>query len=434
MLVKAKESLDTDAKANAAAVPKSDTNLEIGRNIYEPTARENKVTGKEKQANGDAPTTNGTSDSAPKAIEDIIKPPVSKVNCFSCGIDTTRVYHHNSQVDPGAGTHSKVKYDLCPNCFTEGRMPVNHQQLHYVKIENPTYSAIPDRDAPWNDGEILKLAEALERYDEDWNEIAEYVGTRSKEECVIKFLQFDIEDKYLDSEPIAKSSGLSMLGSQHGLLPISQADNPVMSVIGFLAGLTEPSVTAAAAGKSVEVMKQSLIDSMEKPQSSEKGKEKENADSMEIDIRQETTTTTTQKIQALATVPLASVAARAGGLASHEEREMTRLVSAAVNTTLMKMELKLKQFNEMEQILQAERRELERGRQQLFLDRLTFKKRVKDVQEGLKMAAITGGEQGIKMAQDVMAGGDKLAFQASALAPGSVQPLSAEGQIKSFDI
>jgi len=185
-------------------------------------------------------------------------------------------------------------------------------------------------------------------------------------------------------------------------------------------------------------MKQSLRDSIEKPQSLEKGKEKENADSMEIDIRHETTTTTTttttQTIQALATVPLASVAARAGGLASHEEREMTRLVSAAVNTTLMKMELKLKQFNEMEQILQAERRELERGRQQLFLDRLAFKKRVKDVQEGLKMAATTGGDQGIKMAQDVMGGGDKLAFQASAPAPGSVQPLSAEGQIKSFDI
>ncbi|KAE8444487.1 hypothetical protein EG329_000471 [Mollisiaceae sp. DMI_Dod_QoI] len=440
LVIKGKESADTDAKANATPVPKSDLNLEVGRNIYEPTARENKITAKssEKQANGDAPTTNGNSEPAPKAIEDIVKPSVTKVNCFSCGIDTTRVYHHNSQADSGTGANGKIKYDLCPNCFTEGRMPVNHQQFHYVKIENPTYSAIPDRDAPWSDGEILKLLEAMERYDEDWTEIAEYVGTRSKEECVVKFLQFEIEDKYLDSEPVAKSSGLSMLGSQHGFLPISQADNPVMSVIGFLAGLTEPSVTAAAAGKTVEAMKQSLRDSIEKPQSVEKGKEKENADSMEIDIRHETTTTTTtsttQTIQALATVPLASVAARAGGLASHEEREMTRLVSAAVNTTLMKMELKLKQFNEMEQILQAERRELERGRQQLFLDRLAFKKRVKDVQEGLKMAAATGGDQGIKMAQDVMGGGDKLAFQAAAPAPGSVQPLSAEGQIKSFDI
>jgi SWI/SNF related-matrix-associated actin-dependent regulator of chromatin subfamily C len=100
----------------------------------------------------------------------------------------------------------------------------------------------------------------------------------------------------------------------------------------------------------------------------------------------------------------------------------------------MKLDLKLKQFNEMEEILQAERRELERGRQQLFLDRLSFKKRVRDVQEGLKTAAATGGEQGIKMAQDVMQGGEKMSFSGVAPAPGSVQPLSAEGQIKSYDI
>lgn len=439
LVLKGKPSPDTDAKANVANANKSDLNLELGRNIYEATARETKLTGKssEKQANGDAPTTNGTSESAPKSIEDIIKPSTTRINCFSCGIDTTRVYHHNSKTES-----SSVKYDLCPNCYQEGRMPVNHQQTDYSKQENPTYTAIQDRDAPWSDGEVLKLLEAMERYDENWAEVAEYVGTRSKEECVLKFLQFEIEDKYLDTEPIAEASGLKMLGTSGGHLPISQADNPVMSVIGFLAGLTEPSVTAAAAGKTVEAMKQSLRDQIEKPRSSEKGKEKENGDSMEIDVRQETTTTTTtttttsttQAVQALATVPLASIAARAGGLASHEEREMTRLVSAAVNTTLEKMELKMKQFNEMEQILQAERRELERGRQQLFLDRLAFKKRVKDVQEGLRMAAVTGGDQGIKMAQDVMAGGERLAFQTSAVAPGMIQPLSAEGQIKSFDI
>lgn len=315
-------------------------------------------------------------------------------------------------------------------------MPSNHNQSLYVKIENPTYSSVPDRDAPWSDGETLRLLEAMERYDENWDEIADYVGTRTKEECVVKFLQFEIEDKYLDAEPIKPSTGISMLGSQQGHLPFSQADNPVMSVIGFLASLTEPSVTAAAANKTVEAMKQSLRNQLEKPQSSEKGKEKE-GDSMEIDVRQETTTTTTtttHSMSTLATIPLATIAARAGGLASHEEREMTRLVSGAVNATLEKFELKLKQFNEMEQILQAERRELERGRQQLFLDRLSFKKRVHDVQEGLRTAAATGGEEGIRMAQDVMAGGEKLSFQGVAPGVANAQPLSAIGQIKSYDI
>lgn len=438
LVIEGKKNADTEAKANAGPVAKGDLNLEVGRNIYEGTARETKLNKPaDKQANGEAPATNGTGEGEAKSIESIVKPSIPKVHCFSCGIDCTRVHYHNSQVDQGTATGGKVKYDLCPNCFAEGRMPTNHQSTAYVKNENPTYSGFPDRDSPWSDGEILRLLEAMERYDEEWNEVADYVGTRTKEECVIKFLQLDIEDKYLDSEPVKQAPGLiSMLGSQSGLLPFSKSDNPVMSVIGFLAGLTEPSVTAAAANRTVEALKQSLRDQLEKPKS-EKGKEKE-GDSMEIDVRQDTTTTTTTttttSISGLATIPIATAAGRAGGLASHEEREMTRLVSSAVNATLMKFELKLKQFNEMEEILQAERRELERGRQQLFLDRLSFKKRVHDVQEGLRTAANTGGDQGLKMAQEVMSGGEKFTFQQPAPAAGSVQPLSADGQIKSYDI
>jgi SWI/SNF related-matrix-associated actin-dependent regulator of chromatin subfamily C len=410
--------------------------LEVGRNIYEPTARETKLNKPEKQANGEATITNGT-DAGSKAIEAIVKSPIAKVHCYSCGIDCTRIHYHNAQSDQGAAAN-KTKYDLCPNCYTEGRMPSNQVQSAYVKIENPTYSTIPDRDAPWSDSETLRLLEAMERYDEDWAEIADHVGTRTKEECVVKFLQFEIEDKYLDAEPVNRSTGISMLGSQQGHLPFSQADNPVMSVIGFLGSLTEPSVTAAAANNSVEVMKQSLRDQLERPKSSEKGKEKE-ADSMEIDVRQDTTTTTTtttttHSVSGLATVPLAAIAARAGGLASHEEREMTRLVSSVVNTTLMKFELKLKQFNEMEQILQAERRELERGRQQLFLDQLAFKKRVSETQQALRTASVAGGEQDVRMAQDFLADGVKMTFNGTPVPVGSVQPLSADGTIKSYDI
>ena len=40
---------------------------------------------------------------------------------------------------------------------------------------------------------------------------------------------------------------------------------------------------------------------------------------------------------------------------------MTRLVGAAVNITLQKFEIKLQQFNEMEEIIEAERRELAAG-------------------------------------------------------------------------
>ncbi|KAJ8061817.1 hypothetical protein OCU04_009610 [Sclerotinia nivalis] len=435
IVLQGKKHEDTDAKAVAEPASKSDLNLQIGRNIYDATAKENRLSAdSKKQTNGEAASTNGTSDIVQKSIEDIVKPPVTKILCFVCGVDCTRVYyHHMSPADPAASGTTKGKSDICSNCFMEGRYPHNHARLQYQKMENPTYSAAPELARDWSDTEVLRLLEALESNDDDWTAVAEYVGTRTKEECVVKFLQFEIEDKYIDVEPSStdKSIGVGMLGPENGMLPFSQADNPLMSVIGFLASLTDPKVTAASAGKTVDAMKKSLREKIEKPKGSEKGNDKEAvSDSMEID----TTESTKQSLNEIAGFPLVAVAGRAGALASHEEREMTRLVSAAVNITLTKLDLKLKQFNEMEDILQAERRELERGRQQLFLDRLSFKKRVRDVQEGLKTAAATGGEQGIKMAQDVMQGGEKMSFNGVAAAPGSVQPLSAEGQIKSYDI
>jgi SWI/SNF related-matrix-associated actin-dependent regulator of chromatin subfamily C len=436
-----KKSNDTDSKASATPVPKRDLNLEIGRNIYEANAKGTKINKNEAKANGETPTTNGVSHPAP--TDEATKTPIAKVNCYQCGIDCTRIYYHSTQTDP----NSKAKYDLCPSCYLEGRLPANQTNSQYSRMENPTYTSILDRDAPWSDGEVLRLLEGLERYDDDWGEIANHVGTRTREECVLQFLQLDIEDKYLDSElPINAPTGLAMLGTQGGHLPFSQVDNPVMSVVGFLASLADPASTAAAANKSADELKRQLRSKLEGEAKGEhavtngKGKERDGGDSMDIDIRHDTTTTTTTttitttktSTTSLASIPLASVGARAAAFASHEEREMTRLVSAAANITLQKLELKLKYFNEMETIIQAERRELERGRQQLFLDRLTFKRRVKEVQSAMKAAAAVGGDNGLRIVDEAMDDSERLTFQ-SVPTVGSIQPLSADGQVKSYE-
>lgn len=414
IVLEGKKSQDTDQKANAAATAAGERNLEIGRNIYEANAKGAKLSKSESKTNGDSATTNGAGS---PAVDESLSKPVVKVHCQNCGVDCTRVYYHL----PEANSPNKAKYDVCPSCYLEGRIPNNQTNTQFVKMENKTYSNI-DRDAPWTDAEILRLLEALERYDDDWAEIAEHVGTRTREECVLQFLQLDIEDKYLETEaPIHAPTGLAMLGKHGGHLPFSQADNPVMSVIGFLASLADPKSTAAAAKKSVEELQQGLRNKIEGGDASKvngKGKEKE-SDSMEIDAQDATNTTATQ----LASIPLAAMGARAGGLASHEEREMTRLLSAAVNVTLQKMELKLKYFDEMEGILQAERRELERGRQQLFLDRLAFKKRVRETQAGLS-TGVNGA--------DVKLDGNGLTFT-SAPSLSSVQPLGSDGNIKSYE-
>ncbi|KAK5184740.1 SWI/SNF and RSC complex subunit Ssr2, partial [Cryomyces antarcticus] len=106
----------------------------------------------------------------------------------------------------------------------------------------------------------------------------------------------------------------------------------------------------------------------------------------------------------MATIPLALTAARASALASHEERALTALVSRATNIQLAKLELKLQQFAEMESVLQAERRDLERRRQQLFLDRLAFRRRMREVEEGLRRVNVSGGADSAAAMEDVMQG------------------------------
>ncbi|ETS05117.1 SWIRM-domain-containing protein [Trichoderma reesei RUT C-30] len=430
VVLEGKKNRDTEEKANASAPSKGDLNLGIGRNIYEASAKGTPITKSESQRNGDD-----------ASIEETAKAPVSKVNCHQCGNDCTRIYYHSSQSDARA----KAKFDLCPNCFTEGRLPANHSSSMYSKVENPTYTSVLDRDAPWTDAEILRLLEGLERFDDDWGEIAEHVGTRTREECVLQFLQLDIEEKYLDSEaPTNNPTGLSMLGSQHGHLPFSQVDNPVMSVVGFLASLADPASTAAAANRSADELKRNLrkqLDGANQTGNAAAGDKKENevdkAESMDVDFRQTTVTTTTTTTTSttktsLASIPLASIGARGAVFASHEEREMTRLVSAASNVMLQKLELKLKYFDEMEELLREERRELERGRQQLFLDRLAFKRQVQAIQDTLNAAAEVGGAQGARMAQDITMDGEKLGFQ-PVLDGQSMLPPSSSGQVKTFE-
>ena len=320
-------------------------------------------------------------------------------------------------------------------------MPSSHSASDFVKLEEKPYTNIPDKDAPWSDSELVLLLEALENFDDDWQQIANHVGTRTNEECVLKFLQLEIEDKYLEDIP-GTGDSIRPVGRE----PISQLDNPVLSVVAFLAQMAEPAVAAAAAGRSVEEIRRELRNQLgkgsartEKTQDKGKGKEAEELkaeDSMEIDSSRDadsmpiTTGTAVDKQASLATIALGTAAARAGALASHEEREMTRLVAAAVNITLQKFEIKLQQFNEMEEIIEAERRELEQARQQLFLDRMAFRKRVKEVQDAFQAASLEGpGEAAVSLLSDaaVPGAGIRFNFQPVGADPRSgVQPLGSE--------
>lgn len=51
----------------------------------------------------------------------------------------------------------------------------------------------------WTDQETLLLLEAVELYNENWVQIAEHVGSKSKAQCILHFLRLPVEDGLLDN-------------------------------------------------------------------------------------------------------------------------------------------------------------------------------------------------------------------------------------------
>ncbi|KAF6732143.1 SWI/SNF complex subunit SMARCC2 [Oryzias melastigma] len=98
----------------------------------------------------------------------------------------------------------------------------------------------------WTEQETLLLLEGLEMYKDDWNKVSEHVGSRTQDECILHFLRLPIEDPYLEDG----SSSMGPLAYQP--VPFSQAGNPVMSTVAFLASVVDPRVASAAAKSALE--------------------------------------------------------------------------------------------------------------------------------------------------------------------------------------
>ncbi|KAF9585121.1 hypothetical protein BGW38_003798 [Lunasporangiospora selenospora] len=408
----------TDAATATAAKPtaeaakpvgaKADVNLELRKNIY---------------TSGPTPVSKDSDESAEKR---------QRFNCFTCGTDCTKNRYHSIKTK---------NMELCANCFMEGRFPSTMSSGDFIRFQN---QAFKQSEEPWTDQETLLLLEGLEMFDEDWNQIADHVGTKDREQCILHFLQLPIEDPYVSG---ATEKELGPL--QYHRVPFDQAENPVMSVVAFLASVVNPGVAAAAAQsalKELSLAKKVTQESIDKAEAAkaeaEKAKEQKANESQdgemavdkedkpedetEMDVdksngdkedvngtaeqeEEDANTTSTpaaveskeeeiggiprSTLEKAATAALGSAAAKAKILADYEEREIQRLVTVVIEMQLKKLELKLKQFEELESVLDIEKSELERQRQQLYLDRLAMKKSIMSMQEKMILARETGNPQ-----------------------------------------
>lgn len=275
------------------------TNLNLRRNIYDSTA--------------DAIALQDESQRQLNAMN------TRTYNCYTCGDDTTKVRYHNL----------RTKQSLSPLCFQNGFFPSNFSSADFVKIVKAESSA-----TEWTDQEVLLLMEGVEMFEDDWNAIAYHVGTRTKEACIIKFIQLPIEDPYLvqsNKDQKIKTGKASSRSTEKGL---AASQNAAASA---LVGTESPS-------KLYEALKEFL---------------KENKTAEVSDNGAE--------IKKL-------ISERANKVADGDKSHLEVNLGLLVTSELDKIKAKMAEFERVERVLAQEKQELELAQQQLLYDRMALKR------------------------------------------------------------
>ena len=295
------------------------------------------------------------------------------------------------------------EYTVCPSCFVSGRFPSTMYSGDFVRLEEDVFKhASSGAGSEWTDQEVLMLLEGIEMYDDDWSKVSLHIGTRSKEQCIAKFLQIPIEDQYLTSDGAADLGPLRYQAGINGV-PFEGADNPVMSVVAFLANAVGPAVAAAAAQSALGELSQGLKRKL--PQVKAEDGEKTNGDGEAIEVDGEEPAAengekgngvanghangeapTTASVERAASIALGSAAAKAASLARHEDARLSQMVSRLVAAQVKKVELKLNMFERMEEMLEEEKRKVEIGRQELFRQKVEVQRQLGVVEGMIKRA------------------------------------------------
>lgn len=107
---------------------------------------------------------------------------------------------------------------LCSDCFHDAKFVTGHSSLDFLRVDSKKDTSDLDGDS-WTDQETLLLLEALEKYNDNWNEIAEHVGTKSKAQCILHFIRLPTEDGLLENIelPHMAVSSNSLKGRKPGL-------------------------------------------------------------------------------------------------------------------------------------------------------------------------------------------------------------------------
>ncbi|KAH8915362.1 SWIRM-domain-containing protein [Atractiella rhizophila] len=331
--------------------------------------------------------------------------------CDSCGVECGRVRYRSiggkRKDEDETVTGTEEETTVCHSCYLSARFPMNLSNGDFIKVVTDPSDSLANFDSKddWKDEETLRLLEALEMYadastdpnTDAWDNVARHVGTRSRTQCLAHFLRLPINAPFQPPED-AKSL---LTDFQHP--PLTKLDNPVLSVVAFLAGLVDPETAALAAGEQrgvqgvMERLKNGLTKRRKEEEKKEEESEKKDGEKEDNDVEMDTekedpadhppkpspppaTMTNgntddhsngvqTKSNKDLALLSLKTATTKASGLFLQEDLALQKKVLSVVEGLTSKLEMKVKNFERFEQVLEYEKRRVESMKREVEAER-----------------------------------------------------------------
>ncbi|KAI8881992.1 SWIRM-domain-containing protein [Backusella circina FSU 941] len=274
--------------------------------------------------------------------------------CSSCNNACTQVQYCST---------AKQEFYLCRDCYVQGKYPLELDCskfiIQHLETKEKENDGDVDDEEVWTEEEDALLKEGLGMYDDDWEKVADHIKTRTHEECVLRYLQLPMEDP-IENEQVSKLGLLQYDQTHHD-------ENPIMATVAFLASAVKPEVAAAAAYIDAIEIDHTLIppppevkEDAEKVNESNK-EETEGKEEEEGKNKKEEEDDKPKK-------------------SPKEENELCDLMIDFVRSKIKGYEQRTGHYEALEDIVEQEKRQLEKERQLLLQDQYNFEKQVLKIQ------------------------------------------------------
>lgn len=263
----------------------------------------------------------------------VVQPPAS--NDYAVDLDTPRGMFPFESFKPSLDfpNVSKFKHALDISDDQSQQQPKKIQKI-----------ITPDINNGWSTEDLTKLIQGVKEFKSDWFNISKIVGNgKSPEECIMRFLQLPMEDKFLEENK-------EMLGPLKFLpnLSFSLNDNPIMSTLAFLVKLVDPKVAAAASQRAITAIEEDIEEKL-----------KERDDPLE-DVKEATNTM------------MGIIGSRAHIFSNYESREMYKSLTNILQLQMKVVDLKLKKLDKLETQFQYKEKEFNKRADDLLQEKISM--------------------------------------------------------------